>query len=124
MSQSKSERRKDPRFPAKLPTYYMAARRPKVEDWTTTRNLSRGGLCLLVDRPLPNGTRLHLELDLPDRIFLTFIQGEVVWSERRPTTIKGETYYRAGIRIREFGPFDERRYTEFIDELTASPALH
>lgn len=117
MARPKVERRRYPRYQVKLPTYYMATRDPKVEDWTTTRDVSREGLCLFLDRPLPVGTKLHLEIDLPERIFLTFIKGTIAWSEVRPTSTKGQTLYRTGVKIKEFGPFDARRYAEFIGEV-------
>ncbi len=79
MSPDRSDKRRHPRLPVRLKVAYRTAGSFLV---SYTINLSRGGLFIQTDSPLPEGTPLTLELSLPGRSTPVLLNGHVAWSRR------------------------------------------
>jgi hypothetical protein len=86
-----AERRTQTRLRVQLP-----AREPDGHSWRV-HDISRAGLCLVMDRPLPNGASLDLELTDTASGRSCRFQGQVVW------TAPGEPG-RAGLRFTALTP--------------------
>ena len=72
------ERRRGIRTPAQLVALVRHMATGKVRRWLT-KNLSGVGVCLVADEALERGTRLEVELTLPDYATPLTMMGEVVW---------------------------------------------
>lgn len=99
MSASKTGTRRHPRFSTPW------AVRLRAPDWTdalqlATGNISRGGLFVRCEKPIPVGTRLQIVITLPEEMTLE-VEGEVVHAIPPERAREG---LAAGIGIR----FDER----------------
>ena len=89
-----NEQRAESRVSAALPIYVRVAGEDIVEDWTLTSDLSERGVRLQVHKPLEIGTVVHLELDIPEQLFLVSADGQVAWC--RPLQQDG-TLFEAGV---------------------------
>ena len=74
-----------------------------------SKNISAGGLCLLVDREIPPGTILHLKFYLPDEE-KTYVEslGRVVWQK------KESEGYLTGIEFKNINPHLELKVNMFV----------
>jgi c-di-GMP-binding flagellar brake protein YcgR len=83
-------------------------------------NLSQGGVGVAMDRPLPAGTGVQLNLFLveegieDERELPLALQGNVVWCKPRT-----EQDYIAGIRFLALSPAAQRRLQHFLGRLSA-----
>ncbi len=76
----REERRRYNRLKTQLLTFYTDTRSGKTHR-ALTKNIGAGGVCLLAEEYLTPGTRLNLELRLPDRSEAIRCQVEVIWSQ-------------------------------------------
>lgn len=111
-----------PRFQAEVPVRCRVgadANRSR-ELMGTTRNLSLGGLLLLLPQNLVPGTVVHLKLGFPEGPITA--KGTVVW-EGSQRTAEGRYYYH-GIKLLSFAEADGlSQYTHFLSEIAGdSPA--
>lgn len=74
-----------------------------------TRNISAGGLCLLVDKKMSPDTILHLKFHLPDKD-KTYVEslGRVVWQK------KVDEGYLTGIEFKNISPHLELKLSIFV----------
>lgn len=102
------ERRQFVRLDARLKSAYTALpeEHPRA---ALTRNLSGGGLCVFAAEPLAPGTRLQMEVIVPDREEPIPFIAEVVWSEA--SWLLGaphpERAAEIGVRFVEIAPEDQ-----------------
>jgi len=71
------DRRKDPRFDVKVKVDY-STREMFVSNYVT--NLSKGGVFIQTDDPLPLQSRINLTFFLPDLDIKIEAKGKVVWT--------------------------------------------
>jgi c-di-GMP-binding flagellar brake protein YcgR len=83
---------------------------------TLTRDVSLGGVRLVMDKPLSRGAQLQLALVLPGQERPVNATGEVVWSEEVAWIGRGGERRNAevGIRTLEMAPQDQESLTGFI----------
>ena len=74
-----------------------------------TKNISAGGLCLLVDEEIQPGAVLHLKFYLPDKE-KTCVEslGRVVWQK------KDDRGYLTGIEFKNISPHLELKLSMFV----------
>jgi len=74
-----------------------------------TKDISAGGLCLLVDREMQPGTILHLKFYLPDKE-KTYVEslGRVVWQRKK------NGGYLTGIEFKNISPYLELKLNMFV----------
>ena len=109
------ERRQFVRLDTRLDTTYTVSTTGTTSR-TAIKNISGGGICLIMDEVLAPGTRLQMVVKLPDTEQSTQFLGEVVWSE--PYEIIGKTERRraveAGIRFVEISPADHAVVMRYV----------
>ena len=98
-----ADRRRFPRLSIRLPVTYWEMPAANLRP-TVTSNIGGGGVALYVSDELPVGTKLHIELELPNpRRVVQFI-GEVMWcrpieADPHPTPKRVTPTIIAGIRF-------------------------
>jgi uncharacterized protein (TIGR02266 family) len=75
----------------------------------TSKNISAGGIYLVADDPLPEETRVSLEISLPDCPVPVRAQGEVVWRQRHPPAGFAVRFLDISDQAREFLRYLVRR---------------
>jgi len=96
------ERRLHPRLAGPLPVQYLEIGGAALAQDATLRDLSLGGAGLLAHRPLPEGTRLLVGLDLPGAVEPLVVSAQVL---RCAADAAG---YVVGVRFLWLG-FDQRQ---------------
>ena len=82
----------------------------------STRDISGGGLRLVLEKPLAAGTQVQLAIPLPGQDAPVNAIGEVVWSEQQEVTGKTSRQSSAeiGIRAKEISPQDQELLMHFV----------
>ena len=81
-----------------------------------TKDVSGGGICLVMEKLLEPGTQLEVEMRLPDRAKLITFQGMVSWS--RPASGKDQTSHNPnaehGIRFISIDEKDHAALVQYV----------
>lgn len=99
------EHRRNVRSPVRLMAFVKNTQTGKVQRWLT-KNLSGTGLCLETTEHLERGTRLEIELKLPDCPAPFVLPGEVVWTSttQPPEQGHGAAGIELGVLFVELSP--------------------
>lgn len=109
------ERRQFVRLSGRLPLAYRAPTEPQPSP-SLTSDLSRGGVRFRPTQPLATGTRLQMELRLPDVERPIPFTAEVTWSEQSAliALAQREETVDVGARIVEIAPADQEALARHI----------
>jgi len=113
-----SERRQSQRINASLIVKYSIDRRPQAKLNGQTKDLSSGGLGLVVNEKLYEGTFLLLEFELPESKNIIYARAQVAWvkgdyTERNYT---GKRIFQTGIQFLNIKPEDKNRLDSYIEK--------
>ena len=75
-----------------------------------TKNLSGGGMCVMMDSPLAVGSEAQLEFTLPDAPNPICCTGQVVWSDKVRSSQKTEV----GLVFLDVSSADKARIEDFV----------
>lgn len=107
------ERRKYSRLEEVLPlTFERKGPTGILRGKGTTKNVSPGGLCLAIDKPLGVGEKIHLTLALPDPSPLVSLEGRVTWMKGGASSSS-----EVGIALSETLDSHHCRYLLFVCEV-------
>ena len=118
---------KEPRGFVRLPALVEAIYTVLPDGWpqrTLTKDLSAGGACLLMEKPLAPGVHVQMAFTLPGRSMPVNAIAEVVWSG--DVELIGRTGQRrsaeVGVRTIEIAPQDHAALVQFVtDGLRSGP---
>jgi type IV pilus assembly protein PilZ len=111
---NRKDNREDERYPVNLPVNCSSH---EVDAASHVANLSRGGLFIASEKPLPSDSLLELTLTLPDPPSEIRALGRVVWT----CDIRTGTCLRApgmGLRFLSMSHADWKRLIEFLAGLS------
>ena len=104
----KTEKRKSPRlsFDVELQYQVLNPRSPKTPK-SRGKNISAGGLCIIMLEKVKIGTPLKLEFSFPNEDKPIVAKGKVMWVEKL-TIISTESYvsYDCGVEFVDISPHD------------------
>lgn len=104
------ERRKFKRFDAYMSVRYQLPNEKDPRGIALSKDLSREGLKISSPVHLPEGTKLDLELDIPDDPKPVHTTGKIVWSSSSQSQDQG---YDVGIRFVMMDPVDKFRVLDY-----------
>lgn len=107
------ERRKSKRYPTEIEVRYSSEQGLAVE-WIT--NISKGGMFIKSENPLPPGTPLKITFSVPGREDLSIeVEGVVKWRAEPsdPSIIPG-----MGVEITKIDDRNRKLFEELIESLT------
>jgi type IV pilus assembly protein PilZ len=117
VTEQTSETRQEQRYPVNLRVDY-STRDAFIANRIT--NLSKGGLFIPTEKPLPVHAELDLVLTLPERAEHIQARGRVIWNYdiRKGTSrvIPG-----MGIKFVDMSPDDKQKLADYIETLPATP---
>jgi type IV pilus assembly protein PilZ len=116
------DRRSEPRLDVTVKVDYSSK---EMFNSNYVTNLSKGGVFIKTDEPLPLHTEIHLIFTLPDTNITIKATGKVVWTFdiKRGT---GHLVPGMGIRFVDLSPDDRRTIEDYVQNLTShnrEPAL-
>lgn len=109
------ERRREKRIPVEVEVRYSSQEGFAIE-WIT--NISKGGLFIKSEKPLPPGTPLKITFSIPGKDVPVEVGGVVRWSvppSSSPSVIPG-----MGIQITEIDEKSKKILDAFVDEILSS----
>lgn len=113
------ERRRNPRFPIRLPVEYYRANSP-INEAGKALDASESGLQILFPEQMEIGQKLHMKLFFSSGSKLNSIEiiAEVVWINTQLG--EGEKLYRSGVRIINISPEGMTKLKTFLASLSES----
>jgi len=114
------ERRRNPRFPIRLPIEYYRANSP-INQTGQGLDASEGGLQILLPEQMEIGQKLNMKLFFSSGSELNSIEvlAEVVWINTQLG--EGEKLYRSGVRFINISPEGMTKLKNFLASLSESP---
>jgi len=114
---SAEEKRKDPRYEVDLKVDY-ASKDIFVSNYVS--NISKGGIFIQTESPLPIRSKIQLKIFLPDTKVTIAVKGMVAWNY----DIKkgsGKISSGMGIRFVDLSPEGKAVLEEYVQQLSDSP---
>ena len=99
---SGKDRRQHPRFPQSLTVVYSVTKKqPPASSGAKTKDVSEGGIRLVLDEKLPIGAYINLKISLPDSTQPAEVSGNVIWTEDAPDIKEpsGKRFFYSGIKF-------------------------
>lgn len=105
------EKRKYMRFDVPVDIEYMVSGSSiPIEGISITRNLSREGMQVVLNKDLLPGTELEIKLRIPGDAAPIYAKGTIVWSDKP----KSKEEPSVGIRFTHISAFDRNRILEYV----------
>ncbi len=82
--------------------------------YTNARNISPGGIFLNTYYLVNEGTRLHLDFELPNTGKAIAVDGEVVWRGKSRSADKGDEVVGMGIKFLDLKPEDAALINNYV----------
>jgi c-di-GMP-binding flagellar brake protein YcgR len=114
------ERRRNPRFPIRLPIEYYRANSP-INQTGQALDASEDGIQILLPEQMEIGQKLNMKLFFSSGPELNSIEvlAEVVWTNTQLG--EGERLYRSGVRFINISPEGMIKLKNFLASLAESP---
>jgi len=109
-----TERRKFPRLNASVAVEYSIIEKYPLKETTVTKNISSGGICLIVYEEIEVNTTLSLKINLADDNDFIETKGKVVWSSEFSLGPDKKQRWDIGIEFLEASEDDQKRVSKYI----------
>jgi len=113
------DRRKTPRISIEIDVLYeVLSGNATGKQTSMSRNISLGGIGLILNEKLFPGTVLSLQLNIAQSHRPIFTQGEIVWVKeisKKNTAEKGQRLFNTGIKFTKIEPEDKVALSSFIN---------
>jgi len=107
------EKRKFPRLPFNVKVKYEVLKvSPLRVEENLSKNVSAGGICLVVSEKIDIGALLRLKLSLKGEVNFNIVKGKVVWVEE--FSVNDYKAYDCGIEFVDVGPEDQENISRYL----------
>ena len=106
------ERRKFVRLETPIQVKYRISSQPHTEDKSLSKNISVGGIMILVGEKMTPGAQLDLEINIPEYNKIIYATGEIVWQEE--ILIKEEITHETGIKFVKIAKENQEKISKYI----------
>jgi len=105
------------RITADIPVKYSLSHNPDTLKATKAKNISTGGICLILNEKIPQGTLLHLEIEFKDSYEPVLAEATVVWLREDANIVDPSSirYFTNGLEFVKISDKDKQRLTGFIN---------
>ncbi len=109
------EKRRFIRFEVSLKVNYIIRKAKKIEKTGITKDVSAGGLQLLTEETLEQGSKIELKVFIPQALNPAHLKGIVLWSKEVP---EGKNLsYSAGIEFEGIEEDNKNTFLKFLCNL-------
>jgi c-di-GMP-binding flagellar brake protein YcgR len=111
-----ANKRKFPRLSINVEVKYRILSTPSpIAPRTRTRNISEGGLCIMILEKVTIGTLLNLKIVLPDTDQPIIATGKVLWiDEFTIYSTEAYTFYECGVEYVNIVPQDQENICHYV----------
>ena len=107
------EKRKFPRLPLTVKVKYEVLKvSPLREEENQSKNVSAGGICLVLREKINIGALLRLKLSLQGEVNFIIVKGKVVWVEE--FSVNDYKAYDCGIEFVDVGPQNQEDISRYL----------
>ncbi len=106
------EKRKFVRLEFPIEVTYRISANPSIEDKSISKNISGGGIRIILKEKLLPGSPLELEINVPDTDVPISALGETVWQEEM--VMGREVCYESGVKFVKISPEDRDKITHYV----------
>jgi c-di-GMP-binding flagellar brake protein YcgR len=112
------EKRRFPRLPLDIEVEYSPLYQEEPELFTTgSKNISYGGVCIIVFEKPKEGSLLELKFSFPGLNKFIICKGKVSWvKELDFGGLEGRRIYEVGVEFMEMSDSDREKIREYIDK--------
>lgn len=114
-----AERRRFPRLAVSLIVDYSVSKTASIAR-AQTRDISAGGICLVVYEDIKAGTVLELKIYLPDNASPIAAKGKVIWKTEFSFSSDSKSRFDMGIEFSEIGESDRQKISLYISSLSSN----
>ena len=112
------ERRQFPRLNSSADVEYTILKKGMLPgEKTATKNISAGGICLIVYEKIGLGSLLALSIHFIDIDYVLEAKGRVIWSSSFTVGSDGRERYDLGIEFTEMDESDRQKISQYIFRL-------
>ena len=112
------ERRKFPRLAASVDVEYnILKKKASLKQKTLSKNISAGGICLIVYEKIEPGTELALRFHLSDSDYNIKAKGRVVWMSPFSVGSEQQERYDLGIEFTQIDKQAQEKIAQYIFSL-------
>ena len=111
------ERRRFPRLIASVDVEYSILRKGTLQEQAVTKNISAGGICLIVYEKIEPGTFLALKILLSSINYIIEAKAKVIWSSYFTVGPDGRDRYDLGIEFVEINESDRQKISQYVFKL-------
>jgi len=108
-----SEKRKFPRLMVEANVEYQILDEKKRKR-KLAKDISSGGICIIVFENLPVDTELSLKIFLSDINYVMEVKGRVAWKSEYSLSSEGTVRYQLGIEFVDISDLDRKRLDNYI----------
>jgi c-di-GMP-binding flagellar brake protein YcgR len=108
-----TEKRQFIRFDIALKAAYIVQKKPKIEKFSSTKDISAQGMQLLTGEKLESGDRIDLKLFIPEALNPIHLKGVIAWSKDLPVGTAGYTH-SAGISFEKIEEDNKNTFLKFL----------
>ncbi|MCM8793756.1 MAG: PilZ domain-containing protein [Candidatus Omnitrophica bacterium] len=111
------ERRRFQRFKTNLPIKYEVSDKFKPHQEVPTRDISQGGLGLILYEKLKPGTALRIWIELPGKKEKLFVLGNIAWQKEVTPEGESKRVFYAGVCFTAVDSLSQLHLLNFINSL-------
>ena len=112
-----TERRRFPRLDASVAIEYSILGKAPLKETAFTKNISAGGICLIVYEKIEVNTILSLRINLGDNSDIIEIKGNVVWLSKFSMDPDKKERWDIGIEFIKINEEDRKRIFKYLFRL-------
>ncbi|MFC1698686.1 flagellar brake protein [Candidatus Omnitrophota bacterium] len=114
---NQQERRNFPRLATTVDVEYTVLKNSSLGAESITKNISAGGICLIVYEKIEPGTFLSLRLYLADINLTVAAEGHVIWSSYFTMDADSRDRYDLGIEFTQIKEEDRQKLSKYVFKL-------
>ncbi|MCM8783790.1 MAG: PilZ domain-containing protein [Candidatus Omnitrophica bacterium] len=119
---NRNERRRFKRLPASLTIGYEISGKPTPLKEICSRDISQGGIGLIIYEKLREGTLLRIWVDIPERKEKLFILGKIAWQKEVTQDSSPKRVFYAGVCFTTLDTPTQLHLLNFISSLESKEA--
>jgi c-di-GMP-binding flagellar brake protein YcgR len=111
---TRTERRRFPRLNASVSVDYSIVEKGLLKGSTSTKNISAGGICLIVYEEIKPNSTLSLKINLPDDRGFIEVKGKVVWTSEFSLGPDQKKRWDIGIEFININKEVQKRISKYV----------
>jgi c-di-GMP-binding flagellar brake protein YcgR len=106
------EKRRFVRLDTPIQVKYRISSKSNIQNNSVGKDISVGGVRMLIGEKMIPGTQIDLEINIPDYDKIIYATGEIVWQDE--TLMKNEVTHETGLKFVKIASEDREKIGKYI----------